>query len=101
MHEKLFADQKDLGPEQFRQYARELGLDMAKFEADLQSDQVKAAVQEDIQLAQRVGVRGTPTIFVNGKILQNRSLDGFKEIIEPALKEASSGQKPPDHTNGS
>jgi len=101
MHEKLFANQKDLGPEQIRQYAHDIGLDMTKFEADLQSDQVKAAVQEDVQLAQRVGVRGTPTIFVNGKILQNRSLDGFKQIIDPALKEAASGQKPADQTGGS
>ncbi len=101
MHEKLFADQKNLGPEQFRQYARELGLDMNKFEADMQSDQVKAAVQEDMQLAQRVGVRGTPTVFVNGKILQNRSLEGFKQIIDPAIKEAASGQKPADQTGGS
>ena len=101
MHEKLFGNQKDLGPDQFRQYARDLGLDMNKFEADMQSEQVKAAVQEDMQLAQRVGIRGTPTIFVNGRILQNRSLEGFKQIIDPALKEADSGQKPPDQTGGS
>ena len=43
-----------------------------------------------MQLAQRVGVRGTPTIFVNGKLLQNRSLDGFKQIIEPIAQD----QKP-------
>jgi len=54
-----------------------------------------------MQLAQRVGIRGTPTIFVNGRILQNRSLEGFKQIIDPALKEAASGQKPPDQTGGS
>src|SRR5215468_606115 len=86
MHEKLFANQRALAPEQIKEYARQLGLDMAKFERDLQSDEVKTKVQEDIKLAQRVGVRGTPTIFVNGKILQNRTLDGFKELIDPVLK---------------
>lgn len=100
MHEKLFANQRELGPEQLKQYAREIGLDMARFEADLQSDEVKAVVQDDMQLAQRVGVRGTPTIFVNGKLLQNRSLEGFKQIIEPALKDAGGAQPPAAHTGG-
>jgi len=86
MHDKLFANQRALAPEQIKEYARQVGLDMPKFERDLQSDEVKTAVQEDIKLAQRVGVRGTPTIFVNGKILQNRTLDGFKELIDPVLK---------------
>jgi hypothetical protein len=42
-------------------------------------------------------VRGTPTIFVNGKLLQTRSLDGFKQIIDPLLKEpaaAPAGAQP-------
>jgi protein-disulfide isomerase len=98
MHEMLFANQRALAPEQIKEYARQLGLDMAKFEADLQSDEVKSVIQEDGQLAQRVGVRGTPTIFVNGKVLQNRSLDGFKQLIDPALKDAAAqnaaGQRP-------
>jgi len=86
MHEKLFANQRALAPEQMKEYARQVGLDVPQFERDMQSDEVKALVQDDIKLAQRVGVRGTPTIFVNGKILQNRSLDGFKELINPVLK---------------
>ena len=86
MHEMLFANQRALAPEQIREYARKLNLDLAKFDADLASAEVKAAVQEDMALAQRVGVRGTPTIFVNGKLLQNRSLDGFKQLIDPILK---------------
>ncbi|MDX2170725.1 MAG: thioredoxin domain-containing protein [Deltaproteobacteria bacterium] len=86
MHEKLFANQRALAPEQVREYARQLNLDLARFDADLASDEVKNAVRQDIALAGRLGVRGTPTIFVNGRLLQNRSLDGFREIIDPALK---------------
>jgi protein-disulfide isomerase len=51
----------------------------------MKSDEVKAAVQEDVRLAQQVGVRGTPTIFVNGRMLQNRTVEGFKELAEPAV----------------
>ena len=100
MHEILFANQRALAPEQINAYARELGLDMAKFEADLQSDEVKSMLQDDAQLAQRIGVRGTPTLFVNGKALQNRSLDGFKQIIDPILAEAAA-QKSPAQRPGS
>ncbi len=89
MHEKLFANQRALGRDQLLQYARELGLDLPRFEADLASPEVKAQVTADIQLARRAGVRGTPTIFVNGRLLQNRSLEGFKELIEPQLKAAA------------
>ena len=65
---------------------RQIGLDLAKFDADIASDEVKAAVQEDMRLAQRVGVRGTPTMFVNGKLLQNRSVDGFKAARRPDVE---------------
>ena len=91
----LFANQRALAPEQIKEYARKLGLDLPKFEADLASDEVKAAVQEDMALAQRAGVRGTPTIFVNGRLLQARSLEGFKEIIEPILKTPSPAGRTP------
>lgn len=87
MHELLFANQRALQPEQLKSYAQQVGLDVAKFEADMASPEVKSAIQEDMQLAQKVGIRGTPTIFVNGKIVQNRSLEGFKQLIEPLLKQ--------------
>jgi protein-disulfide isomerase len=101
MHEKLFANQRALAPEQIKEYARQIGLNLARFEADMQSDEIKAMVQEDAQLAQRVGVRGTPTIFVNGRVLQNRSLNGFKEIIDPILKNPTAGQPAGDQAAGS
>lgn len=85
MHEILFANQRALAPEQITEYARKLGLDMARFEADMQSEEVKAQVEEDRRLARRAGVRGTPTVFVNGRLLQDRSLDGFRQLIEPML----------------
>jgi protein-disulfide isomerase len=87
MHEKLFANQRALGNEQIKQYAQEIGLDLAKFETDMNSPEVQKQIQDDMALATKVGVRGTPTVFVNGKLLQNRSLDGFKQIADPILKE--------------
>ncbi len=91
MHELLFKNQRALQPDKLKEYAQELGLDVDKFESDMNSDAVKKEVQEDMRLARTVGVRGTPTIFVNGKLLRNRSIEGFKELIDPMLKESAKG----------
>jgi protein-disulfide isomerase len=93
MHQLLFANQRSLGAAELTENARKIGLDMARFEADMKSPEVSAAVQEDVKLAQSVGVRGTPTIFVNGKLLQTRTLDGFKELAGPALQKGDATGK--------
>jgi protein-disulfide isomerase len=85
MHDLLFANQRALQPDKLKEYAQQLGLDVAKFEADMNSSEVKSAISDDMSLSRKVGVRGTPTIFVNGKLVENRSLDGFKQMIDPVL----------------
>jgi protein-disulfide isomerase len=67
MHDKLFQNQQALSPTAYSQYAKELGLDMAKFEAARQSGRGRARIQEDQAVAGRVGASGTPTLFVNGE----------------------------------
>ncbi len=91
MHELLFENQRALQPEKLAEYAAKLGLDVDQFKADMSSEEVKKAVRDDMQLASTVGVRGTPTIFVNGKLLRNRSIEGFKEMIDPILAAAAKG----------
>lgn len=49
------------------QYAQELGLDVARFRQDYESDVVARAVQEDLAFANQLRLRGTPSFFVNGK----------------------------------
>ena len=86
MHDSLFKNMRMLQPDKVRGYAEEIGLDMARFDKDMASADLDTQIKEDVTLAQAVGVRGTPTIFVGGKLLQNRSLDGFKAMIDPVLK---------------
>ena len=86
MHEILFANQRALSPEQIDGYAKKIGLDMKRFKADMDSDAVKEQVEADRRLARRAGVRGTPTVFVNGRLLQDRTVDGFRALIDPMLK---------------
>jgi protein-disulfide isomerase len=89
MHDLLFANQRALQPDKLKEYAQQLGLDIAKFEADMNSSEVKSAIQNDMNLSRKVGVRGTPTIFVNGKLVENRSVDGLKQMIDPVLQKGA------------
>ena len=90
MHAILFANQRALSPEQIDGYARQLGLDMDRFKADMASEEVKAQVEADRRLARRAGVRGTPTVFVNGRLVQDRTVDGYRKLIDALLKRAAS-----------
>jgi protein-disulfide isomerase len=82
----LFHNQSSLKPEQLKQYAQVLGLDAAKFGAALDSGKFAEKVQRDVNDGQKVGVSGTPTVFVNGKRTADASYDTLKAALEAALK---------------
>lgn len=86
MAEKVFANMKALTDDDLVKYAGELGLDVEKFKADFASQEIKDEVAKDAQAGRGAGVRGTPTIFVNGKRYQGqRTLDGFKPLIDEEI----------------
>jgi protein-disulfide isomerase len=87
MHDQLYANFNQLSNEKIDEIARNIGLDYAKFKQDMNDPQIRQLVNRDMQEAQMNGVRGTPTIFVNGRLLKNRSLEGFQEAIDRALAE--------------
>jgi protein-disulfide isomerase len=68
MHELLFHRQKALEDEDLRRYADQLGLDVGKFEGDLASARVRDRVDRDVQSGIAAGVRGTPTLFIDGVV---------------------------------
>lgn len=86
MYEKLFANQRTLDMESLKKYAQEVGLDVPQFEKDMTSPEIQKQIDEDMSLARTAQVNGTPTLFVNGKRLNDRSVDGFKKMIDEALK---------------
>jgi protein-disulfide isomerase len=90
MHDKLFANQAALSEAAYTQYARELGLDLARFRRDMESPKLKARVQEDAALAQRLGVNGTPTFIVNG---ERASTNSLRPTIERQLAQAKTAVK--------
>jgi predicted DsbA family dithiol-disulfide isomerase len=91
-HDRLFAA-RDLSVDALKKMAGEAGLKQKEFNQSLDSDATRAAVEKDIQDAKQLGVRGTPTFFVNGKILRGaatlatlmRAIDGA--LTRPAGQE--------------
>lgn len=67
MHDLLFANQGSLQPEQLEKYAEQLGLDMTRFKADMQSKATEKKIEADRAAGKKAGVEGTPSIFVSGR----------------------------------
>ncbi len=85
-HDLLFANQENLEVENLKRYAKELGLDMNKFNEALDSGKFKDKVTADMDDGDRLGVRATPTFFINGEMHKGGlSYDQFKESIDKEL----------------
>lgn len=84
-HEKLFGGDS-LGKQVYIRYAQELNLDMDKFQTCLDENKFQSAVQSDSDFALDLGVRSTPTFFINGlAIVGAQPLDVFKQVIDKEL----------------
>jgi len=97
MHDLLYREQanwsKTTDPaELLLSYARIVGLNTAKFQKDINSDEVKERVAADQKRAAELGVHLTPTIFINGKSIVGPSLNpiGLRAAVEAALGEMPS-----------
>jgi protein-disulfide isomerase len=86
MHDKLFANQASLSDAAYEQYARELGLDIARFQATRAAPATRRRVEDDVAAAAAAGVTGTPTFFVNGEPVVGAS--GLTAAVEKYLKKA-------------
>jgi protein-disulfide isomerase len=85
-HDLLFQNYNRLNEQKVKEIAQQLKLNMEKFEKDRKDPRIRAMINRDLAEGNRAGVRGTPTVFINGRLLRNRSMDGFRELIEKALK---------------
>lgn len=88
MHDLLFANQDHLKPKQLHGYAEQLSLDMARFTAEMDDQVYLQRVREHIDSGLKSGVRGTPGMFVNGRIVDvSFGIRGLFDAVETALHE--------------
>jgi protein-disulfide isomerase len=84
-HNKLF-ESKYLDDQKIQDIAKELKLDLNKFNEKLKDPAIQKIIDRDIADGQENDVSGTPSIFVNGNELSDRSLEGFSRMIDTELK---------------
>ena len=84
--ELLYNNQESLDTPSLKSFAAQIGLDPAKFAADLDSGKFADEVKKDAEAGNEYGVNSTPTIFVNGYKVRNLSAKAFREAIDRVLK---------------
>jgi protein-disulfide isomerase len=94
MHDRIFGNQREMSPERYVQYATEIGLDLERFQKDVESVDVKKRIEADTSEAARLNVRGTPAFFINGRYLSGaQPFETFKQRIDEELASGGSQAK--------
>ncbi|MFL6214747.1 MAG: thioredoxin domain-containing protein [Blastocatellia bacterium] len=86
----LFKNQTALEVPKLKEYATQLGLDRAKFDQALDSGKFRDKVARDMREGEKLGINGTPTVFINGKRLRDKTAESLKAAIDAALKATAS-----------
>lgn len=83
MHDAMFKSQGELAPAFYEAKAKELGLNVDKFKADMESAEIKKQVEDDMAQAEKLGVQATPGFYVNGVAVRGAyPFEHFKGIID-------------------
>ncbi len=85
-HDKLFGNQQALQPDFLKQYAKDAGMDGSKFETCLDSSKYAERVRDSVAAGAQLGVSSTPTVFVNGRMLEGaQPFEVFASLIDEEL----------------
>ncbi|MDH4319035.1 MAG: thioredoxin domain-containing protein [Desulfobulbaceae bacterium] len=85
MHDALF-DEPNLSMIKLIELAQKIGLDMVQFNKDMQGEAIRKQLDMDMQAAQDADVSATPTLFINGRKIKDRSVEAIQSMINQQLK---------------
>jgi len=88
-HDGLFSDSLDDTDELLRAIARGAGVNMEQWEKDRQSPDIRVKITNDVALGARLGVVGTPTVFLNNRRVKNPSLPVLETLIKEEIKKST------------
>jgi len=84
-HDALFEQQKQLGEPLYSSLAKSLKLDVARFDRDRNSKAAESAILQDLQLADKLGINGTPFFVMNGQVFSGDvDLAALEQILDRA-----------------
>ena len=87
-HDLLFKDFNQLNDQKIKEIINKLGLNEQEFEKKMSDPRIVKKIQQDIMDGINAEVRSVPSVFINGKLVRNRSMEGFVEIIDKELSKA-------------
>ena len=93
-HDRLFENYNRLNDQTIGQIASALNLDLVEFEKSMRDPAIEEKIRQDVYDGRQAGVNSTPSVFINGRRLRNRSLEGFQEAIDKELQRL--GKKAPE-----
>ena len=85
-HDELFKIYKEINENKIIEIAQQLGLDMDKFNKDINDPAIRKLIREDYQLGVNIGVRGVPAVYINGKQFRGRNVEAYQAAIDEILK---------------
>ncbi len=85
-HDKLFENYRAINKEKIVEIRDALNLNPDNFDTMRKSPQVARQIQKDVRLGREVGLRGTPSVYVNGRLQRGRNLEALSSAVEAALK---------------
>ncbi len=88
-HDKLFKNHKELSDQKLLDIAKEMGIDMGKFELDRRDPEIAGLINRDIKEAKASNLTGVPTLFINGHKLVGGSMSSISAAIERELQRIS------------
>jgi len=92
-HDLLFKNYNRINDQKITEIMTALNLDADQFQHAMQDPAIKAQIDADLRNGNTAGVRGTPTVFINGKLLRDKSLAGFQRQINEELTQIKAGNK--------
>ena len=82
----LLLDGRSLDDASLEARAETLKLDVSRFRSTMHADSTEARLNADIDEAKRIGAKGTPATYINGReVIGARPLDAYREIVEEEL----------------
>ena len=85
----LYANQAALNVDRLKEYASQLGLDRKEFDAALDTGRYTRSVEQDREDGRKLGVGSTPTVFVNGRQVAEKTYESLRAAIDTALADAA------------
>ena len=85
-HDHLYKNYINLNDLKIQEIAKKLHLDLERLNQDMKDPALQRLIIRDVKNGREIGVSGVPAVFVNGKRLKNRNLQGFEQMIVTELK---------------